>query len=86
MPFSFASPEDLVRLESALERAWAIIEARNGHDPLKAPGERERLAYIVATLWRQGEQEDVPVKAAEQFQTTAPLLPPLKTPSDEPSP
>ena len=85
MPFSFASPEDLARLEGALERAWAILEARYGRDPLKAPGERERLAYIVATLWRQREQGDVSAKAAEQFETTAPLLSPLRMGSDEPS-
>lgn len=85
MPFSFASPEDLARLEGALERAWMIVAARHGHDPLKAPGERERLAYIVAALWRQGEQEDLPAKAAEQFETTAPLLSAPRAASAKPS-
>ncbi len=85
MPFGFASPEDLARLEIALDEAWSIVAARHGHDPLKAPAERERLAYIVAALWRQGEQDDVPAKAAAQFETTAPLLSPLKAASDEPS-
>lgn len=85
MPFSFASPEDLARLEAALEQAWAIVEERNGHDPLKAPAERERLAYIVAALWRLGEQHDLAGKAAEQFEATAPLLSPLRAERDESS-
>ena len=84
MPFSFASPEDLARLEAALDQAWAILEARHG-DPLRAPAERERLAYIVATLWRHGEHDEVPAKAAEQFEATAPLLSSLKAMDGEPS-
>jgi hypothetical protein len=84
MPFRFASPEDLTRLEDALERAWAIVEARHVRDPLKAPAERERLAYIVAALWQQGEQADIPAKAAEQFDATAPFPSLLGTASGEP--
>lgn len=85
MPFSFASPEDLVRLEAALEQAWSILGERHSHDPLTAPAERERLAYIVAALWRQGEQDDIPGRAAEQFEATAPRLSPLKRENDESS-
>lgn len=85
MPFSFASPEDLTRLEAALEEAWAIMQQRHGHDPLKAAAEKERLAYILAALWRQGEQDDLPGKAAEQFEATAPFLSPLGTAGKEPS-
>ncbi len=56
MPFSFASPEDLVQLEKSFEAAWAVIVERHGCDPLSASGRRERLAYILASLWRQGVQ------------------------------
>lgn len=78
MPFSFTSPEDLIRLKAALEQAWTIVQERHGHDPLKAPAERERLAHIIAVLWQQGEQHDLPEKAAEQFEATAPRLSPFK--------
>lgn len=82
MPFSFASPEDLVLLEASLERAWATIVERHGFDPLKAPGERERLAYIVAALWQQGQSGCVAERAVEQFEATAPTLPPTPTKPD----
>lgn len=85
MPFSFASPEDIARLEASLEQAWILIRERHEHDPLKAPAEKERLAYIVAALWHQGEQDDLPGKAVQQFEATAPLLSPFRTESDEPS-
>ncbi|CAH1665689.1 hypothetical protein BOSEA31B_12879 [Hyphomicrobiales bacterium] len=83
-PFSFASRG----FGSSGEHARTSLSDRrsgHGHDPLKAPAERERLAYIVAALWRQGEQRDIPAKAANQFETTAPLPPPLGAASDEPS-
>ncbi|RYE34679.1 MAG: hypothetical protein EOP23_03985 [Hyphomicrobiales bacterium] len=85
MPSSFSSPEDLALLEGALDQARAIVEARRGHDPLTAPGEKERLAYIVASMWGQGEQDELPAKAADHFEATAPLLPPLTDATDKPS-
>ena len=85
MPFSFASPEDLSQLEATLERAWKMLEARYGHDPLRVAADRERLAYIVAMLWRQGSHEGIAEKAVEHFEATAPLVNPAPTPDDQAS-
>lgn len=66
MPFSFASPEELNDLQQALDAAWAIVE-RQGMDPLKAPGERERLAHFIATLWIAGDRDDLVGNAVKQY-------------------
>lgn len=85
MPFRFASPEDLVKLEAALDKAWKILESRHGHDPLRAGADKERLAYVVAMLWRQGPDELIAEKAVEHFEATAPVLRPAPTADDETS-
>ena len=69
MPFSFASPEELNELQRALDTAWAIV-SRQGIDPLKAPGGRERLAHFIATLWIAGYRDELVRKAVEQYSTT----------------
>ncbi|TCR67525.1 hypothetical protein [Bosea sp. BK604] len=78
MPFSFATPEDLGLLEESLERAWAMVVERHGHDPLSAPGARERLAYIVSALWRSGLREGMAEQAFAQFEATTPSLTPTQ--------
>jgi hypothetical protein len=79
MPFKFASPEELTRLEAELERAWAMVTQRRVCDPLSVPGERERLAYIIAALWQQGVQSRVAETAFEQFVITEPRLSSMPT-------
>jgi hypothetical protein len=84
MPFSFAAPEDLAQLEASLERAWTMIVKRYGHDPSSGPAERERLAYVVATLWQPGTRECVAEQAVARFEATAPSLMPLAGADPEP--
>lgn len=74
MPFSFATPEDLVELEASLQDAWAIVVMRHGDDPLTSSAERERLAYVLATLWQQGIRQDLSAQAVAQYEATAATL------------
>lgn len=83
MPFSFANPEELVVLQQTLERAWALVVAHHGEDPLRAAGERERLAYIVARLWQQDVHNSLAERAAEEFEASSPDFGTLLRPGSE---
>ncbi|KFC64692.1 hypothetical protein FG93_05288 [Bosea sp. LC85] len=74
MPFRsiVATPEELARIAAAFEEAWNDIEARI--DPLSAPGQRERLAAIVAELWAD-HPLDLAAAAVRRFNETAAKLP-----------
>lgn len=70
MPFSsLTEPADLARACCALDAAWSEISLT-----LDPPDERERtrLAYIVATLVAEAEnEEDLTRRAIEKFWSTA---------------
>lgn len=71
MPFrSLSDPVDLARAQGALEKAWAMVkQAEPGADPEK---ERQRLAYIVASLAELALDEDeLADRAAERFRKTS---------------
>lgn len=74
MPFRsiVATPEELAGIAAAFEEAWNDIEARI--DPLSAPGQRERLAAIVAELWAD-QTLDLAVLAVRRFNETAAKVP-----------
>jgi hypothetical protein len=63
MPFStLKDPTDVARAHAALERAWAEIKRKPGLvDP---EGERERLAYIIASYVLVALDEDDLVERA----------------------
>jgi hypothetical protein len=73
MPFRsiVATPEQLVFISAAFDKAWAEIESRGGIDPLSEAAERERLGYIVAELWKTETSDDLATLAVGQFFRTA---------------
>jgi hypothetical protein len=78
MPFrSIAEPEDLAKLTAAFDTAWAIIQESQAIEPLSVAAERERLGYIIVTLWRADPDCDLIAKAIEQFRGGAVRLAPL---------
>lgn len=77
MPFRYvvARPDEIARMKTALDEAWTLIEAARRSDPLRVPGERERLAHIIIRLWEQDAEQDLTSAAVERFNATA--VPPL---------
>ncbi|MGO4670718.1 hypothetical protein [Bosea sp. 2RAB26] len=71
MPFRsiVATPEELARVAAAFEEAWSEVAARI--DPGSAPGQRERLAAIIAELWSSDQTVDLALMAVRQFDATA---------------
>ncbi|MBN9438264.1 hypothetical protein [Bosea sp. (in: a-proteobacteria)] len=68
MPFSsLTGPVDLARAHAALEAAWTEIKAQQ---PDIDERERERLAFIVASLAPLAmDVEDLAQRAAEKFRS-----------------
>lgn len=71
MPFRsiVATPEELARIAAAFDEAWSEIAARV--DPPSEPVQRERLASIIAELWRADPSVDLAVLAVRRFDETA---------------
>ena len=70
MPFSsLTGPVDLARAHAALEAAWTEIKAQQP-DIDERERERERLAFIVASLAPLAmDEEDLAQRAAEKFRS-----------------
>jgi hypothetical protein len=68
MPFSsLTDPVDLARAGAALEAAWTAIKVQQ---PEIDENERERLAFIVASLAPLAmDEEDLAKRAAEKFRS-----------------
>jgi hypothetical protein len=73
MPLSsiVAEPEELVALSSAFDAAWRQITARSAIDPLRVAAERERLGFIIVTLWKTEPVDNWTTKAVEAFFSAA---------------
>lgn len=76
MPFRsiVAEPDEIARMQTAVDEAWASIQLLKAVDPLSAGAERERLAYIVVGLWKQDPEQDLAATAVERFMATAAKL------------
>jgi hypothetical protein len=72
MPFRsiVANSEDIARMTAALEDAWAEIQRRKPIPVLSVAAERERLGYIVASVWQQDPHCDLATRAVEHFLAT----------------
>lgn len=66
-----ATREDIARMTSALEDAWAQIQRRKPAHVLSVAEERERLGYIVVRVWEEKPGCDLATAAACQFLATA---------------
>ena len=69
MPFRsiVAEPEELAALSTAFDSAWQQISARQTVDPLRVAAERERLGFLIVTLWKSEPVETWIPKAVEGF-------------------
>lgn len=69
MPFRsiVAEPEELATLSTAFDAAWQQINARQAIDPLRVAAERERLGFLIVTLWKSEPIETWIPKAVEGF-------------------
>lgn len=65
MPFSSWKPEDLVRAEAALERAWTLVVAK-GLARNSDLVDHDRMARIIAGLVGEASSEDDLVSLAVQ--------------------
>lgn len=67
MPFRsiVATPEELARIAAAFGEIAARV------DPPSEPVQRERLASIIAELWRADPSVDLAVLAVQRFDETA---------------
>ena len=55
-------------LENALSKAWRMLIGRYGHHVLGSRQEQERLAYLVASLWRLGVRTRLASQSVQQFE------------------
>lgn len=69
MPFRsiVIEPEHLAEMQAVFDRAWAAIEVRGTIDPMFVQQWRERLAYIIAELWKMDFAGDRAELAVERF-------------------
>lgn len=84
MPFRsiVAEPEELAALSTAFDTAWQQIHARNPMDPLRVAAERERLGFLIVTLWKSEPVETWVPKAVEAFLGTADAMSFTANPGD----
>jgi hypothetical protein len=73
MPFHsiVAEPEELAALSSAFDAAWREINRHHPIDPLRVAAERERLGFLIVTLWKSEPVETWVPKAVEGFLAAA---------------
>lgn len=76
MPFRsiVAEPQELAKLAAAFDTAWIDLNGTTLIPPAGQSAARERLGYIIISLWEQGE-ERLAAKAAELFAISAMPMP-----------